>query len=85
MSLRRISILAVLMLSSVALPSQSQIICFHRQLLKTQEQRRPNRNRAQWIQVESHPEQTQQIQAIRNQYQDQISQAGSASSQAGVA
>lgn len=84
MSLRRVSVLAVLMLSlgsAVAFAPNSLLPQAIAQ--NTEEQRRPNRHQAQLFEeLNLTPEQTQQIQAIQNQYQDQISQRRQAVRQA---
>ena len=84
MSLRRVSVLAVLMLSlgsTVAFADPNSLLP-QAIAQNTEEQRRPNR-KAQLIQeLNLTPEQTQQIQAIQNQYQDQISQRRQAVRQA---
>lgn len=77
MSLRRVSVLAVLMLSlgsAVAFSNQNSLLP-QAIAQNTEEQRRPNRDKEQLIQnLNLTPEQTQQIQTIQNQYQNQISQ-----------
>lgn len=86
MSLHR-SLLAALMLSlggAIAFASPTllpQAIAQNTQ--NTEEQRRPERGKARLMQeLNLTSEQTQQIQAIRNQYQDRISQRWQAARQA---
>ena len=86
-SLRRVSVLTVLMLSlgsAVAFANPNSLLP-QAIAQNTEEQSRPNRGRgkAQLFQeLNLTPEQTQQIEAIRNQYQDQISQRKQAVRQA---
>ncbi len=84
MSLRRISVLAVLMLSlggAVALANPNSLL--PQAIAQNEEQRRPEGGKARLIQeLNLTPEQTQQLQAIQNQYQDQVSQRQQAARQA---
>jgi Spy/CpxP family protein refolding chaperone len=85
MSLRRVSVLAVLMLSlgsaiAFANPNSPlpQVIA-----QTPEQQRRPIRDKSQLIQeLNLTPEQSQQIQTIQNQYREQISQRRQALRQA---
>lgn len=86
-SLRRVSVLTVLMISlgsAVAFANPNSLLP-QAIAQNTEEESRPNRGRgkAQLFQeLNLAPEQTQQIEAIRNQYQDQISQRKQAVRQA---
>ena len=77
MTLRRVSVLTVLMLSlggAVAFANPNSLLP-HTVAQNTENQSSPNRAKGRWIQeLNLTPEQTQQIQAIKNQYKDQISQ-----------
>lgn len=85
LSLRRVSVLTVLMLSlgsSVAFANPNFLLS-QASAQNTEEQRRPNRGKARLFQdLNLTPEQSQQIQAIQDQYQDQISQRRQAVRQA---
>ena len=85
MSLRRVSVLGVLMLSlgsAVAFANQNSLVP-QAIAQNTEAQRRPNRGKEQLIQeLNLTPQQTQQIQTIQNQSQDQISQRKQAVRQA---
>jgi Spy/CpxP family protein refolding chaperone len=85
MSLRRFVLAAVLMLSlggAIAFTNPTSLLP-QAIAQNTEEQRRPDRGKARLIQeLNLTPEQTQQIQAIQNQYQDQISQRRQAVRQA---
>jgi Spy/CpxP family protein refolding chaperone len=85
LSLRRVSVLGVLMLSlgsAVAFANPNSLLP-QAIAQNTEEQSRPNRGKAQLFQeLNLTPEQTQQIEAIQNQYQDQISQRRQAVRQA---
>ena len=75
MSLRRVSVMFAIMLSlgsAVALAPNSLLPQASAQ--NTEEQRRPNRHQAKFQELNLTPEQTQQIQTIENQYEDQIAQ-----------
>lgn len=83
MSLSRVSVLMGLMLSlgsAVALAPNSLLPQAIAQ--NTTEQRRPNRDQAKFQELNLTPEQTQQMQEIQNQYQDQIAQRRQAVRQA---
>lgn len=85
MSLRRVSVLAVLMLS---LGSAFAFVHPNSPLTQaiaqnTEEQRRPGRDKSQLFQnLNLTPEQNQQIETIQNQYREQIFQRGQALRQA---
>lgn len=85
MSFRRVSVLAVLMLSlgsAVAFANQNSLVP-QAIAQNTEAPRRPNRGKEQLIQeLNLTPQQTQQIQTIQNQSQDQISQRRQAVRQA---
>ena len=85
LSLRRVSVLTVLMLSfgsSVAFANPNFLLS-QASAQNTEEQGRPNRGKARLFQdLNLTPEQSQQIQAIQDQYQDQISQRRQAVRQA---
>ena len=75
MSLRRVSVMFALMLSlgsAVALAPNSLLPQASAQ--NTEEQRRPNRYQAKFQELNLTPEQTEQIQTIENQYEDQLAQ-----------
>lgn len=87
MSLRRVSALAVLMLSlgsAVALVNPNSLgLQAIAQDTEDQREGRPDRGKAQLIQeLNLTPDQTQRLQAIRDQDQDQISQRKQAARQA---
>lgn len=83
MSLRRVSALAVLMLSlgsAVALVNPNSL---GSQAIAQNTEGRPERGKARLIQeLNLTPDQTQRLQAIQDQYQDQISQRKQAARQA---
>ena len=73
---RRVSAIAVLMLSlgsAVAFANPNSLIP-QATAQNTEEQRRPNRQKDRFQDLNLTSEQTQQMQAIRDRYQDQISQ-----------
>lgn len=79
MSLRRVSVLTVLMLSLGSAISFASLNSPLPQAIaqNTEEQRRPGRDKSQLFQdLNLTPEQNQQIQTIQNQYREQISQRG---------
>lgn len=85
MSLRRASVLAVLMLSlgSAAAFVSPNFLLPQATAQNTEDQRSPKRGKAQLLQeLNLTPEQTQRIEAIQNQYRDQISQRKQAARQA---